>query len=87
MNYEHWIVYQMKEEKRIFPFMHVHLIKKIYDYDSKKITLNSGFVYSGTHCIIILLTGMRNITEFEDERLIYFPFLMITYADKTTNIK
>ena len=37
MNYEHWIVYQMKEEKRILISIHVHLIKKIYDYDSKKL--------------------------------------------------
>ena len=27
MNYEHWIVYQMKEEKRIFPFMYISLRK------------------------------------------------------------
>ena len=41
MNYEHWVVHQMKEEKRIFPFMNVHLIKQIYDYDSKKLQWNS----------------------------------------------
>ena len=27
MNYEHWIVYQIKEEKRIFPFMYISLRK------------------------------------------------------------
>ena len=28
MNYEHWIVYQMKEEKRIFPFMYMLSLRK-----------------------------------------------------------
>ena len=39
MNYEHWIVYQMKanERRETYLSIHVHLIKKIYDYDSKKL--------------------------------------------------
>ena len=41
MNYENWVVHQMKEEKRIFSFIYIHLIKQIYDYDSKKLQWNS----------------------------------------------